>query len=263
MKNVFTILVVFVVCFLATSMAFAGGEEPSTFEESSETVLPESAQVSTAESDLINMLLVEIQALRGEVAELKSQIQSEQPEEMLSIGVMPVEGVEKISGVGDSFRVMLVSALNDAGIRATESMDEELLNWVRRQDQLVRDGWIDPASAPRPGYLRGVSYYLLATVSLYEASESDPQWGPFTVEVQNVRMRHAFLRVDFRLINGASGMVIDAFQAEAMAEERTGPVLFDNSYDPRPIGEIVAEKVLSEMTEHIAELLNPAPASTE
>ena len=262
MKNFAFLLLFFLITFLPIS-AFADGEEPveeAVVVAEELLVIQDAVQISAIEDELVLQLLEQIQALTAQVEVLSSELvllRTEQAHETIfSIGVMPVEGAEKISGIGGSFRVMLVSALNDAGINAVESMDEELLHWVQRQDELVRNGWIDPVTAPRPGHLRGVNYYLLTTVTSCDVTERDEEWGPFTVEISNVRTRHASLRIDLRLIDVYSGVIVDSFPIAATAEERTGPVLFDNSYDPREIEVIVTEKALEQMVLRVVEFFS-------
>lgn len=271
MKKVFMFMLV-AACLLLSTVSFANGAEPE--EEISilveEIFLEEDGEVSSLEvsTELLEALLQEISVLRTELRELRAAfvvLQTAQPERQISIGVMPIKNAGRISQVGESFRQVLVSALNEAGIKATESLDEETLQWVRRQDQLVREGWLDPISAPRRGELQGVTHFLFATVTQYREECSNEESVGFIVVRHNdgVRVRTGFLSVDFRIVDAASGVIFDAFQVEKEVKERTGPVLFDRSYDSRPISEIACRSIAEQTAERIAASLNLASVSTE
>jgi len=169
--------------------------------------------------------------------------------------------LQEIPGVGkDVLYAMLVTALYNAGmdIVIAKSMEDRFLGNVQRQEDLIREGFIDPVAAPRMGHLRPVTHTFSATVTLYEASENDPQFGPITFEIQGVRMRHASIRIDFALEEIYSGDVEKAFYVEAAVQERTGPVLGDASYDIRSIWMIAFDDALSQMVEYLSTASVPA-----
>lgn len=154
-----------------------------------------------------------------------AKVEAATPKKEFSIGMMPIEGAGKIPQVGNAFRQILVSALNEAGTQATESLDEETLHWVQRQDQLVRERWIDSVSAPKRGELQGVSHYLLATVTRYGEADVEKDiviFGIFKVMIggHGKRIRTGSLVVDFRLIDAESGKVVDAFRTEAAVQQK-------------------------------------------
>ena len=263
MKSIVLVLVVIIVIMIMACPARADGEESA--EESTSETIQESVQVSTSEDGINSQLLGQIQALTDQVGQLSDELallraDRNQPEAIRVVGVMPVEGVE-IPGVGkDVLYAMLVTALYNAGmdIVIAKSMEDRFLGNVQRQEDLIREGFIDPVAAPRMGHLRPVTHTFSATVTLYEASENDPQFGPITFEIQGVRMRHASIRIDFALEEIYSGDVEKAFYVEAAVQERTGPVLGDASYDIRSIWMIAFDDALSQMVEYLSTAAVPA-----
>ena len=214
----------------------------------------------------------EISSLRLEIAELRAALtalQVAQPERQISIGVMPIENAGRIPQVGNSFRQVLVSALNEDGIKAQESLDDETLRWVQRQDQLVRERWIDPRSAPRRGELSGATHFLLGTVTRYEEKDNETinaiagQLGAKGGVV--VRVRTGTLVVDFRLVDAHSGVSEDSFRTEAKVrmEEFTaggalGPLGGLQYRCQEPLPERAARAVARQAAERIAALVAPA-----
>lgn len=214
----------------------------------------------------------EITSLRAEIAELKgliASLQAAQPKRAISIGVMPIERAGMIPQVGDSFRQVLISALNEAGIRAVESLDDETLNWVRRQDQLVREGWVSPLTAPRRGELEGVTHYLLATVTRYEEQDVEDEKVLFGILVVKMggglRIRTGSLVVDFRLVDATSGIALDSFRTEANVQERewaggaAGSAIVGRRRHVWPLPEQAARAVAQQAAGRIAVLVNPGP----
>lgn len=212
----------------------------------------------------------EIAALRAEIAELRVAIAAllkAQPSKVISIGVMPIDRAGWIPQVGNSFRQIMVSALNKAGIKAQESLDDETLRWVQRQDQLVRERWIDPVSAPRRGELRGVTHYLMATVTDYREDYSDLIIGGFIRVVGGgTRVRTGSLVVDWRLVDATTGEVLDAFRTEAKLrlEELGGGIVlksvgFGGFSRKVPLPEVATRLCAEQAAKRISGLINPAP----
>lgn len=215
----------------------------------------------------------EVSALRAEIAELRAALaalQTAGPERVFSIGVMPIENTWSIPEVGDSFRQVLISALNEAGIKAQESLDEETLRWVQRQDQLVRDRWIDPRSAPPRGELRGVSHYLLGTVTRYQEQDVEDVKviaGILVVRFGGgARIRTGSLIVDFRLVDARTGVAEDSFRTEAKVRQKEsvgggglGSVFGGGYRCEWPMPEQAARACARQAAERIAGLFNPTP----
>ena len=218
----------------------------------------------------------EISSLRAEISELKAAIaglQATQPKKKLSIGVLPIDKAGWIPQAGDSFRQVIVSALREAGIFAVESLDDETLRWVQRQNQLVREGWIDPRSAPPRGELQGVTHFLLGTVTSYREEERADEGavilGILRVKVGGgYRVKYGRLVVDFRLINAESGVVLDAFRTEAEVKQKDyGGVVFEGGgvygrRQMRSMPELAARSVAEEAAERIVKLVQPQVATT-
>lgn len=233
-------------------------------------VLPSVAQ----EPQTIQTKEDEIAALRAEIAELKALIADLvkiKTQGKISIGVMPIQDAGRIPQVGNSFRQLMISALNEAGIKAQESLDEETLKWVQRQDQLVRERWIDPVSAPRRGELRGVTHYLLATVTDYREDYSDLIiGGVIRVVGGGARVRTGSLVVDWRLVDATTGEVRDAFRTEAKLklEEIAGGIILGSSgfatfSRKLPMPEVASRICARQAAERIAQLFNPQPVLKE
>ncbi len=263
-KKVFMLVVLAAVCLLLSTVAFADGVEPEE-----ELALDEqTSQSQTEETGEISVTQDEISVLREEIAELRAALadlqMAQAPERVVSIGVLPIENAWRIPEVGESLREVFLSALSEAGINTVESLDSETLNWVLEQDRLVRERLISPITAPPRGDLRGVTHFLFGTVTQYrEETSNQDSFGPFVVSTDGVSVRHGFLSVDFRLVDATTGVIVGAFTVEKYVKERTGPVLFDGSWDPRPVSEIACRSVAEQAAERIAELLNPAPAPIE
>jgi curli biogenesis system outer membrane secretion channel CsgG len=215
----------------------------------------------------------EISSLRAEIAELKTAIaglRAAQPQKTVSIGVLPIDRANRIPEVGESFREVLISALREAGIFAVESLDDETLRWVQRQDQLVRERWIDPVSAPPRGELKGVSHYLLATVTRYEEQDVEDVKvlaGILVVRFGGgARIKTGSLVVDFRLVDARSGDVIDALRAEASVKCREyagGVIPIGGGYrHKRPLPEQAARAVAEQAAERIAILVHSVAVPT-
>lgn len=221
----------------------------------------------------------EISALRAEIAELKAAIaglQAAQPQKTVSIGVLPIEHANWIPEVGESFRQILVSAFNEAGIKTVESLDHETVNWVLEQDRLVRERVISPVTAPKRGELRGVTHFLLGTVTSYREEEATDE-GAVILGILRVKVSGGYsvkrgsLIVDFRLVDAESGDVVVAFKTEAVVKQKDyGGVVFKGggAYGRRQMKsmpELAARSVAEEAAERIAILLNSqvvTPAAT-
>jgi len=214
----------------------------------------------------------EISALRAEIAELRAALaalQAAQPGKAISIGVMPIENAGRIPQVGESFRQVIVSALREAGIFAVESMDDETLRWVQRQDQLVRERWISPVTAPPRGELQGVTHYLLATVTRYEEQDVEDEKVLFGVLVVKMgggqRIRTGSLVVDFRLVDATSGIALDSFRTEANVQERewaggaASRAIVGRRRHVWPLPEQAARAVAQQAAGRIAVSVNPEP----
>lgn len=214
----------------------------------------------------------EISALRAEIADLRAALtalQVAQPERTISIGVMPIENAGRIPQVGNAFRQVMISALREAGIQAQESLDDETLRWVRRQQQLVREGLIDPRSAPRQGELEGVSHYLLATVTRYDDQDVEDVRviaGVIVVKFGGgARVKVGSLVVDFRLVDAQTGVAEDSFRTEATVRSREFGAAAGYGgiagYGRReaPLPEAAARAVARQAAERIAGLFRPAP----
>lgn len=214
----------------------------------------------------------EISSLRAQIAELRAAIaslQAAQPEKTISIGVLPIDRAGWIPQVGDSFRQVIISALREAGIFATESLDDETLRWVQRQDQLVRERWIDPRSAPPRGELQGVSHYLLGTVTRYQEEDvEDVKVVAGIIVVKfggGARIKTGSLVVDFRLVDARTGVVQDSFRTEASVRRREyagGVIPIGGAYrHARPLPEQAARAVAEQAAERLALQFAPQPAT--
>jgi len=214
----------------------------------------------------------EISALRAEIAELRAALvvlQTTQPERKISIGVMPIANAGMIPQVGYSFRQVSVSSLRDAGVFAVESLDDETLRWVQRQDQLVRERWISPQSAPLRGELQGVSQLLFATVTRYQEDDVEDVrvlGGVLVVKLGGGRrIKIGSLVVDWRLVDAESGIVLDSFRTEASVQERewaggaAAGALVGRQRHVRPLPESAARVCAQQAAARIAGLFNPAP----
>lgn len=208
----------------------------------------------------------QIAALRKEIAELKAAIAALQQaqKKQVSIGVMPIENAGRIPQVGNAFRQVLVSALREVGIKAYETLDEETLRWIRRQDQLVREGLIDPKTVPPRGYLQGITHYLLGTVTRY--SEEDVEDIKVLLEiivgrtVGGLRTRIGSLVVDFRLVDVESGLVVDSFRTEATVKRKElfGVVVSGGWYRRQEsLPEKAARAVAQQAAQRLAKLFSP------
>ena len=234
----------------------------------------ESIQEPPAQDGEIALLRAEIAELREIITSLKEVIislQKAQPQQQISVGVMPIHNSWRISQVGSSFRQIVVSALNEAGVQAYESLDDETLKWVQRQDQLVRERWIDPVSAPRRGELKGVSHYLMGTVTQYEEDSSNLIiGGVIQVVGAGARVRKGSLIVDWRFVDATTGEVLEAFPTEAkLRREEIGGVIilgssgFGGFSRKTPLPEVAARLCAKQAAEKIARLLAPEPAEPE
>jgi len=247
-------IVLMLVVLLMVAPAFAA-------EEATSQPTPPASVVTTEE----------ISVLRAEIAELRAALavlQTTQPERKISIGVMPIANAGMIPQVGYSFRQVTVSSLCEAGVFAVESLDDETLRWVQRQDQLVRERWISPVSAPLRGELQGVSHLLFATVTRYKEADVEDIKVLFGVLVVRMgggqRIKTGSLVVDWRLVDTQSGVTLDAFRTEASVQERewaggaAANVLVGRQRHVRPLPESAARACARQAAERIAGLLQPA-----
>lgn len=272
MKKITLVLFCCLVSLLFSVSVFADGDDLAVSASDESAIQEENFQLSTAQDDLILSLLAQIEALAeqnatlaDQIAELTLQINNPMPtlqQAVPSIGVMPVQGKD-IPGVDkESIRAMILSAVSAAGVEVFESMDNELLDLNATQRQLVYQGQIQESTAPETGQLNGIMYYLIPTVTIYDVTENDPSWGGVNIQVQNVRERHANLRIDFRLVNAVSGSGRSFFVSSAR-NERTGAILFDASFDSRSIAEIVLEDALQQATDQFVLFLGVNPTEEQ
>ncbi|MCX6759367.1 MAG: hypothetical protein NT012_02285 [Candidatus Nealsonbacteria bacterium] len=204
-----------------------------------------------------------------ESAEETEALHQMEAQAVISIGVMPIENAQRIPHVGDAFRQILVSALNESGIKVVESMDDETLYWVRRQDQLVREGWIDSYTAPAVGELYGITHFLLGIVTQYQEAEvmEEVMGGIFYVNIDGERIRTRVqtgsLAVDFRVVDARTGVVEVAFGVKVevrRSESAIGSILtaiFGGTKQKKeiPLPEEVARSVAEQAAERIAAVL--------
>jgi len=256
MRKLLFVIAMLVVFLLSANNGFADQEEPV----SEPTTQEESTQKE------ISALQAEIQELKEMVTVLQALVASLQATQTLersfSIGVMPIENAGRIPQVGNSFREILVSALNEVGVKATESLDDETLHWVQRQDQLVRERWIDPRSAPPRGELQGVTHYLLATITRYEEGDSElVLGGVITIIGAGTRIRKGSLVVDFRLVDARTGVALLSFRTEAKLKlkELAGAIVDSSGFGgysrKEPLPEVAARLCAQDAAERIASLL--------
>jgi curli biogenesis system outer membrane secretion channel CsgG len=208
----------------------------------------------------------ELKAIIASLQEILAGLQMKQ-QRNISIGIMPIENSWRIREVGNSFRQIVVSSFNEFGIKAYESLDEETLRWVQRQDQLVRERWIDPVTAPPRGQLRGISHYLLATVTDYKENQSELViGGVIRVVGGGTRVITGSLVVDWRLVDATTGEVVVAFRtkAELRREEVAGGIIVGSSgfgsFSRRgPLPETAARICAKEAAQRIATLFGIQP----
>ena len=266
-KIAFLLILALIVLFPVR--ALADGEPPA---EESVT-----EQVSDTEhSAEVAALLEEISALQEKIEELGYLIKIGQLEDLVQdlqlaldqeilIGVMPIEGASKIPEVGNSFREVIISSLQEFGIPAVESLDDETLSWVRRQTQLTQEGLINPLTAPPEGELYGVPYYLMGTVTRYETTDTDKIYalgGILEITLGGgAQIRKGSLVVDFRLVDARTGVVIDAFQTVSNVKRIDGGgaiiggLFGGGSYSEKPLPEKAARDCARQAARQIAVLL--------
>ena len=250
-----TIFLIITITLVAVGGAF-GQQEPA-----------DSAQAELA------ALRAELAALRAELvaAQQGRQVVSTQPP--FTVAVMEVRDSRRIPEVRDGFRVIIVSALREAGILAVESLDRETQRMVQQQREAVVRGYVNPATIPMQGSMTGARYFLAGTVVKYREEDSRDDLGGAILAGLiggRVKTRVGSLVVDFRLIDAQSGVAVDSFRTEASVRERevdglrVGGIAIGGRTRERAMPEIAARECARQAAERIRFFISaPSGATVE
>ena len=249
----------FLTLFFLLSIPVFAGESAEEQEE-----IDSADQIAALEARIDEL---ERQLQIGRLELVVDQLESLSQNQVISISVQPIDGSERIPEVGEFFREVIVSALAEYGIRATESLDDEILDLVRHQDQLVNESLINRVTASPRGELHGVSHYLLGTVTRYNEEDTDKIYafgGILEITLAGgARIRSGSLVVDFRLIDARTGIVTEdvAFQTAATVKQIQGGgaiiggLFGGGSYSEKPLPERAARDCARQAARQIAVLL--------
>lgn len=223
---------------------------------------------------------VDLDALQQQIIMLQQQIaalqqnaaQQQQPQ--FTVAVMEIGDSWRIPEVGDSFRMVLVSALREVGVLAVESLDRETQGAVDRQREAVAGGYINPATVPPAGTMLGVRYFLFGVVVKYTEEDREDDLGGVVLGRLlkvggRVRLRTGSLIIDFRLVDGQTGVAVDAFRTEAAVRDREVDGLELNGFSfggrsrQRTLPELAARECARQAATRVRQFAAPSSAAVE